>query len=373
MTLRAEILSSVEDAEALAPDWDRLAVEAGSLYSSPGWGLAWWRHSAPPGAALRIVVVRAAGRVVAVAPLWVADPSARRGAYAILGNALASPCGVLVAADAPPATPACLAAAIAGAGPRPASLEVEDVPGDPWLGRLAAEWPGWGARIVTVEERPLPTVGVDGRDFDEWLAGKRSNFRNQARRFRRRLEDEGVRFEQVDRDGLDGALDDFIRLHGDRWKHRGGSNLSSAGPKPLFGDLARAWPGDARLRVYRCATDTEPVAVLIAIAGGGVVEAWNSGFDRRWEKNSPSIQLALFAVADACERGERTIRLGGGDAAYKLRLADELDSLTRRLLVPRDPGNLLAWLRLAPVGGRAFARRHLSEGQKDRLRRLARR
>ncbi|MGV1050246.1 MAG: hypothetical protein ACOYD4_17165, partial [Solirubrobacterales bacterium] len=97
MALAAEILSDLADAETVSEEWDRLATGAGESFSAPGWALAWWRHVAPAGAGLRLVVVRDEGELVGVAPLWAVRAGSRSSRYEALGGRLASPAGPLAA------------------------------------------------------------------------------------------------------------------------------------------------------------------------------------------------------------------------------------------------------------------------------------
>lgn len=370
MAPRAEILTSLTAAEEIAPAWDRLAVMAGSPYSTPGWALAWARRVGGAEGGPRVAVAKDGGRIVGIAPLWAETRSSRRSEQELLGNRLGSPCDVLLGADAPPGTMAALASALGSATPRIGLLRIEGLARDGSGRRLAEAWPGGGARMVGAGQRPLPLVAIEGLTFDAWLAGRQRNFRSQARRFRRRLEEDGNVFELVAREDLAGAVADFQALHGARREIQGGSNALVVGLASMLEDLAEVWEGEERLRVYRCRGERGPVAVLIAIAAGGVVEAWNSGFDERWAKFSPSIQLALHAIADSCEREEKVVRLGGGAADYKRRLADRFDTLSQELVIPRDAHYPLTRLRLAPGELRRSVGHRLSDETKDKLRRF---
>ena len=71
MTVSWEVLDSVEAVEPAVADWDRLAVAGGLPYCAPAFLLAWWRHAAPEGAQLRVVVVRDGdGHVAGIGPFY---------------------------------------------------------------------------------------------------------------------------------------------------------------------------------------------------------------------------------------------------------------------------------------------------------------
>lgn len=370
MALEAEILTDLDAAEGIAADWDRLAVAAGESFSGPGWGLAWWRHAAPADAALRVVAVREGAELIGIAGLWAERSGASSSRYELLGGRLASPAGPLAAAGRDDEVAAEIAAALAAATPRVSQLEIEALASGRWGERLAGSWPSRQGWRLDLEDRPLPFATVADLDYDGWLGGKTSNFRNQARRLRRRLEEAGASFGLVGPDGVAAAIEEFERLHSGR---RDQSNALVGGLREMFLDLGRTGIESGRLRIYRLSAGEEAVAVTIALAAGGQVDAWNSGFDESWYKLSPSQQLLLFAIEDTISHGEQRVRLGAGDAAYKLRLADEFDAVAREVVVPRGASYPLTRLRLGRAQARRFTRDHLSEEARSRIRGLGRR
>lgn len=80
---------------------------------------------------------------------------------------------------------------------------------------------------------------LEGLDWESWLNCKTQNFRQQARRFRRRLEGDGARFAVAGPEDIDRALAAFLTLHGERWSARGGSNALIEGIGPMLADVAR--------------------------------------------------------------------------------------------------------------------------------------
>jgi len=73
------IIESVADLTALTDEWNALLDDSAqsSFSVRPWWMLSWWRHFAPDGARLRVIVCRdAGGALIGLAPLYL-DPSAR--------------------------------------------------------------------------------------------------------------------------------------------------------------------------------------------------------------------------------------------------------------------------------------------------------
>jgi len=373
MPLETEILDEPDLSAGVVEDWDGLAVAAGESFSAPGWALAWWRHAAPAGAAMRVIAVREEGRLIGVAPLWALDGKAASSRYELLGARLASPTGPVAAAGRESEVAAELSRAFAAATPRPSLLQIEGVEAAGWTRRLAAAGPGRPAWVLPGQPWTLPVVAFEGLDYDGWLAGKKAKFRSQARRLTRRLEDQGARFALAGEPELETALDAFESLHGDRWEDRGGSDALVGGMRAMFTELAGDWLASGRLRIYTLNTEEEPVAIAIHVAAGGQVDGWNSGFDGKWSKLSPAFQLTLFAIEDATGRRDKRLRLGAGGTEYKLRLADAHEGVSRDLLVPRGRSYPLQRLRLAPEQARRSASRRLSDDAKARIRGLAHR
>lgn len=373
MAAEAEILSELAAAEGIAADWDRLAVAAGRAYSAPAWGLAWWRHAAPEGGALRVVAVRDGGELIGVAPLWATGNEAAVSRYEFLAARLSAPTGPLSAAGREREVATALTAGLAEAEPRPRELALEGNESEGWTGLLRESWPDRGAWSFVRLSRPLPTILVDGLAYEAWLGRKSAKFRQRARRGRRRLEEQGGLFHAVARSDFAEGLDIFERLHAARWQERGGSDALIPGIRPMMEELAGTWLDAGRLRIFTLEVEGEPAAAWFLVAAGGAVDAWNTGFDDRFSRLSPAFQLMLHVIEDAGERGEETICLGGGGAEYKLRLADRVDTLSRDLLVPRNARYPLARLRLAPAQARRAAAERLSDQAKARIRSFGRR
>lgn len=364
----------VEDEAALEPlraGWDRLAVEADAPFSAPGWMLPWWRNAAPDGAGLRMVAVSDGDDLLGVAPFWAAKQGSSRSDYEALSAWLAPPAGPLAAAGREREAAAAMIEALLGAAPRPAAIRFwsggDGATVGTHLAAAAAERRCW---VHTAAPQPVPIVSFEGNDFDAWLSTRSSKFRQEVRRRRRRLDDADARFRQVEADDSAPALDAFVELHGARWQDRGGSDALIPGLREMLAEAATELIPSGRLRIFTLEAEGKPFAVSILVAAGTEVSGWSSGFDRDWHRYSPSIQLALFAIADAIGRGEERLCLGPGEAGYKRRIADTRQEIEMTTLVPRDTAYPLNRLRLAPYQARAFLGSRLSPEVKSRVSRL---
>src|SRR5947207_4887288 len=178
--------------------WDALAERTGHPFCAPAWMLAWWRHVAPTGALLRILVVSDDGDdVVGVAPFFVQRGAVGLSRYRVLGAAKSFRVAPLAAPGRESDVARVFRSLLDRARPRPDLVELEGVAADPpWADLLASPGAGgtWSYRDVA---RPAPVLLLGGATFDEWLASKSRNFRQQMGRARRRLEGEGATFRSI--------------------------------------------------------------------------------------------------------------------------------------------------------------------------------
>jgi CelD/BcsL family acetyltransferase involved in cellulose biosynthesis len=370
----AEIFDDARRLEPLRESWDALAVAAGRPFCAPGWALAWWRHASPKAAALRVVAVRDGGELVGIAPLWADSDESRGARYRLLAGRLSAPVGPLAAEGREREVAAATAEALAAASPRPWAIVFEGQPVDrDWAGELAGAWPGRGPWRHATPPVASPTVDLSPADYESWLATKTGNFRQQARRFRRRLDKEGATFRVAGPGEIERAVSAFVDLHGARWSERGGSNALVDGLAPMLLDAAGELAPLGRFRAVTIEIDGTVVSAQLLVAAGGEVSYWNGGFDERWERHKPAQQTLLFAIADAIERGDRRIDLGPGAQDYKRRLADGEDAVDTVTVVPRGTAYPLGRARLAPYQARWAVSRRLTPDVKRRLRGLLRR
>ncbi|MGI8660806.1 MAG: GNAT family N-acetyltransferase [Thermoleophilaceae bacterium] len=323
----------------------------------------------PDGAELRVVAATDRGRLVGIAPLWLVRDPLRGPRYRVIAGGLSAPVGPLAESGREREVALVIASALSEARPPARELGFEGHRGgSSWPLALAEAWPGRRPWIHSVPPVASPTVCLQDLSYEQWLGGKTQNFRQQARRFRRRLERDGARFEIAGPDGIDMALNAFVELHGERWSARGGSNALVEGISPMLTEVARELAPSGRFRVATIELEGRLISVHLFLAAGGEVSYWNGGFDERWEHHKPSLQALLFAIADSMERGDRRMDLGPGAQDYKQRLADDEDVVDTLTLVPRGLAYPLSRLRLAPHQARWGLSRRLSPDVKRRLR-----
>jgi CelD/BcsL family acetyltransferase involved in cellulose biosynthesis len=185
-------------------------------------------------------------------------------------------------------------------------------------------------------------LALDAPDFEAWMASKSSNFRQWARRGRRRLANAGL--EVVQATDPQAAVDAFARLHEDRW--RDGSSLELTRTHAMLTDVAQA--DDGALRLW-CVLDGDRfAAVQVVLAAGGELAYWNGGWAAEYADYRPGAFALLAAIEDGFARGDRRFDFGGGDSAYKRRFADADRPIAWSVLVPAGVRHPLTRLELLP-------------------------
>lgn len=364
MAVSWDVLDSSEAVESTARDWDRLAVDAGLPYCAPAFLLAWWKHAAPEGAQLRVVVVRDGDRIVGIGPFYAVRGRGGLATWSLLGTDLASRIEPLAEPGAE--------AAIAEAAGQAAQLRLDGLPEDsPWPALLG----GLRAFHHRLPPTPAPYVPLEGYDdVEAWLGGRSSNFRQQMRRARRKFEKDGGTFRLAStRPEIERDLEDFERLHAARWDWRGGSDALKPGVTGMLADAGAQLASKGRFQLMSLDIDGKVICSQLFLAAGAEVTYWNGGFDDDYANYKPSLIALVEAVRMSIAAGATRFDLGPGAQDYKYRFSDTEDQLVWQTVVPRGPRYAVARAALAPQQATNVLRERLSAEQKDKLKRLLRR
>jgi CelD/BcsL family acetyltransferase involved in cellulose biosynthesis len=149
------------------------------------------------------------------------------------------------------------------------------------------------------------------------------------------------------RDEIDAALDDFVRLHLERWQQRGGSDALTPGVVAMLRGAGRLLD-PARLQVWTADVAGKAIGSAVIVAAGGEMHSWLGGFDERWARCSPSLVIAVETIRHAAEAGYRRLSLGPGTSAWKYRLATGDETLESVDLLPIGPRFPYVRLRQSP-------------------------
>lgn len=366
------VVSLIDSPEALEPHlraWDALAVAAGRPYCAPAWALAWWRHAAPPGADLRVLVMTEADEVVAMAPFF-AVGSAIGPVYRLLASDISPRVEPLAVSGREAEAAHAFAGALAAADPRPAAVVFKEVPRDSvWPELLRERWPGSAPRVLREGMVVAPTIGLEGRGFDGFLAALPSKRRGKLRRDRRQLEERGARYRLAGTpDEVARGLAEFARLHYERWDPRGGSAALNPRVEQMLEDVSSELLEEGRFRLYTIDVGEETITAQLFVTAGGEVTYWLGGFDLDWSRYGPGNQAIVAALEEAAERGEQRLDLGPGEQDYKRRMADGEDVLESVTLVTRPSRYPLVRAQHGARRARGWLSERLPESVKHPLR-----
>ncbi|MCJ2144294.1 GNAT family N-acetyltransferase [Methylobacterium sp. E-066] len=256
---------------------------------------------------LHFVTIRRGGACVALLPFTL------RRDLTGLGSRVARPfLSPLVTATAPlvidgPGREAAVDALVAGLAEagrawRWPLLPTEDGAVPDMLAAMRAR--GWAIGVVTSFERPMM---VRRADHDAFLAGhpNRSRFKDLRRRTRRLTELGTVA--HVSAAGgpeLAGLVADFLVLERKGWKGQAGTAMAC---RPDMAALARALfaeaPGPIGIRADALTLDGRPIAISLALVGGGTATLLKTAYDEELRSHAPGLLLEAEIVRACHETG----------------------------------------------------------------------
>jgi CelD/BcsL family acetyltransferase involved in cellulose biosynthesis len=312
--LRVERLASLEDLE---DEWDELATRSGNLFATREWVFTWWRHFGA-GRPLRLFACRdPSGGLVAIVP---ASESTRRPVRTLrfIGHALGDRVGPICAPGDVGRTARALVRALDDGTLGGDVLIGEQIPAEErWAGLMGA---------TTVRREGSPVLDIAGATFDDWLASRSRNFREQVRRRERRLvRDHTLEYRLCDSpDTLEEDLETLFELHTARWGSEGEAFLPHT--RPFHRDFAALALERGWLRLWLLTLDGKPVAAWQGFRYGDVDWYYQAGRDPEHETSAVGFVLLAHSIRDAMAAGVREYRLGRGGEDYKRRFSN------------RDPG-----------------------------------
>ncbi len=308
------VLERAPDLATVRDDWNRLAESSANVFSTWEWADTWYRHF---GAGVRLAVAIGRGpdgAPRALLPLCVTHVQSLR-LVRFIGFGPSDQLGPLCA-------PVDLPAATSGL-----RRHVADNLGSSglFLGeRLwGADRLGDGLGAITLRRAASPMLPVSGRSFDEFLASRSRNFRDQVRRRERKLA-RGHRLEYRltdDPNRLDEDMRTMMRLHWARWSHRQSSAFS--GQRESFHlEFAKRALENGWLRLWTMELDGNPVAAWYGLRYAGIESYYQAGRDPVYDAQAVGFVLLCHTIRSAFGDGVSEYRFGLGGESYKDRFAE---------------------------------------------------
>jgi CelD/BcsL family acetyltransferase involved in cellulose biosynthesis len=313
VSLELDRLGSVDEARA---EWERLALASGCPFATLEWTEAWLEHAAGPYLPHLFLARDPGGRAVAIVPLVIA-----RGRYVrkarFLGFRAANEVGPICAPGDAEFGVEALRRAVAATRVEWDVFLAEHLPGTGWDARIEAK---------VLATKGAPIVRGPWQSWDDYLATRSHNLRNELRRKERRLREQGMTHGTPrSPEELESALDALFELHRGRW----GSEASPffSGLEPFHRAFARAAFARGWVRLHVFEIDGRPVAVNYSLRFGDAEWSYQLGRDLRLEHASVGLIGTAIAVRGAFAEGATVFRLGPGEQPYKLRLANDSSTL----------------------------------------------
>jgi CelD/BcsL family acetyltransferase involved in cellulose biosynthesis len=319
--------------------WRRLAADRGNAFVTPEWYFAALRKLHPAGSSPAVVVLRDDdGSVTGLLPL-VCDHSAGRPRQASFAGTRLGDLYHPVAAEGDDGHVAVAAAPVLARylGTR-CRLDLGRVDaGTDWWRELARAWPARMSAIPHTAEA-LPYIELDGSSWDDYLAGRSRQFRNQVGRKMRGLKREHrVRVRSPESgDDVKGDFRTLFALHDARWR---GRHTVSSIADPMARDFHRQFVLDAHergwLRLFVLEVDEVAVAGWYGWRVGDRFSYYQAGFDPAWSRYSVGFLLLAETVREAIAEGAAEYDLLLGDEPFKARFATGARFGRSVLLAPR--------------------------------------
>ena len=318
--------------EALAPEWESLALRTGaSPFSRPGWVRSWW--SGFGRGELRVFTCRRDSELTGVLPM------ARQGARLRSCSNAHTPLfdGVATAEE----DFAIMLRAALREGSRGIVLD-----------RLEASGGLSTAARRMSEEGDCSLLGLDSltssrieptlswEEFEQGLS--KSRRRNARRRLKKLAEMEALDFDAiVDSDAIGLSFEDFLRLEGSAWKVGRGTAIRQSLETRGFYEKMIRWAAEAGILWlhFFCVGDRR-VAVHLAIEDGDRRWGLKVGFDAEFSPFAPGLIIQLEEIRSLLKAG-RAFELGTGEEPLKRELRNGSWAMESVGLFPRSPRGII--------------------------------
>ena len=298
------------DLEDIREDWTALAEQTGNIFSTWDWNSISWRHFGSGRTPLAIACRSRDGRVVAVLPFYVWRERPLR-VVRLIGHQVGDQLGPICR----PGDRAAVAAAIVDA----LSLYRADI----FVGEHLPVAEGWssllGGQILMSGESP--TLRLDGRSWDDFLASRSQNLRSKVRGGERRLmRGHEIRYRlTTNRGQLNEDLDVLFALHSARWV---GERTTFMRYQSFHREFAARALDRGWLRLWLLEIDGQPRAAWYGFRFAGIESFYQGGRDPGWDVDSLGFIILVHSIREALGDGMSEYRFLRGGESYKYRFAN---------------------------------------------------
>lgn len=323
--LLTQVIDDATDFERLAREWDELLKDSDQCvyFLRHRWNLLWWRHFAPTGSRLHVIICRStSGQLIGFAPLYqratrvLGIPVGRE--LVLLGMGVPTKTSEHVDLAARRGWESRVAAAVV-ASLRTTSWDriwLSHVPsGSLILPHLAREL---GARVEICDRAPYVDTSKDWATFKgRFGRSMRRNVEYYPRRlFKTYPTAEFSLVESVD--DVERAMDSLVELHRRRWRMVGEPGAFSRNFESFLREAVRDAVRSSRCLFSTIKIDGRIQAALVGFIDNGVVHYFQKGFNPEYARDEIGNVIVALSIR-ACTQDPRTNRFDfmGGGAPYK--------------------------------------------------------
>lgn len=358
--MRVDLFTDPQAFHTLRAEWEDLLARSfcDALFMRPEWAAAWWQVFGPEGG-LRLLAVRDGdGRLVGLAPLFLADvaadasqplpelsferprplPAATLHPTLLLvgGTEVSDYTDLVVDREQAPAAYAAILAALRERVTGWEWIDLHNLPEtSPTAERMRGLAAGCGLRAEAGQEEVCPYIALPAT-WEEYLATLGKKERHELRRKMRNVEQAGdVRLVEVSGlAGLDEHMETFMALHEASTPDKAGF-MQDPRMRRFFHLVARMAMENGWLDLSFLAIDGRLAAGLLCFRYGGAMLVYNSGCEpQAWPGLSPGIALLGYCIRRAIAAGLREFDFLQGSEPYKYDLGGR-DRAVQRLLIRR--------------------------------------
>jgi CelD/BcsL family acetyltransferase involved in cellulose biosynthesis len=321
--LSVEVIREGAELRAIGAEWDALVARAGidHPFLSHDWVCTFW-ESFGAGKELHVLLVRADGRLIAIAPLM----RVRARMYGLsvwriefIAN-VHTPRFDLIVAESPREAYAAILAHLQQASGRWDVLMLPELsersPTDALLRDLA---PSHWLRAGMWSAGRSPRIALDG-DFDAYCARLSRNHRSSVRRRLRKLERYGkVSLEVVGAPAdVERAFEDGLRNEAASWKGKAGTAIAlHEDLKRFYLTIAERAARSGTLSLLFLNVAGQRIAFAYCLRHGRALYVLKTGYDPAYAPQSPFHVLMYLAIEAAYRDGLEAIDLLGCEEPWK--------------------------------------------------------
>ena len=320
---RVDVIADYDAFVSLEEEWNDAVARAGipHPFLRHEWVRTWW-DAFGAGAALHILVVRAHGRIAAIAPLM-RDTTTMYGVPArrirFIQNDHTPRTDFIVASD-PDDSYRAIWQALQRAGGWDVLQLSQIERSSATHARIQDMAAADGCRTGVWTSGDAPFLAIEG-SWDAYFASLPAKFRSNVRNRLSRLVKLGDPSLEVltERDAIVAAQDDAWRLESSGWKKESGTAITSdSAVHRFYTALIERGTAAGWLHLLFLRVGDRRIATSYGAAFNGRLMLFKTGYDPEYATCSPFKLLTYFALQDACARGLVELDFLGDAEPWKL-------------------------------------------------------